>query len=129
MQINISGNTATITSTITPEQIAKVQKLQPELLVIKDKETKRNIFLVSVNKTGNGFVAPDCAVFVPGIGDKLVVEVSLPVGLTEGAAKSFIYDYTAKSKAYIEEIEQRVADNINGIVAAEKEFLDSITIG
>ena len=129
MQINISGNTATITSTITPEQITKVQKLQPELLIITDKETKKGIFLVNAAKSGNGSIDSYGATFVPGINGKLVIEVKLPAGITPEQAKEAMFTYTAKAKAYIEEIEERVADNIDGIVAAEKEFLDSITIG
>ena len=128
MNITISGNTATITSTITPEQIEKVAKLNPDLLVIKDEETKRGIFALAATKTGAGGITNNSAVFVPGINGKLVIEVKLPTGTTEEQAKDAMFTYVAKCKGYIEEIEKRIADNIEDLVAAEKEFLDSITI-
>lgn len=128
MNITISGNTATITSTITPSQIEKVAKLSPDLLVIKDKETKRGIFALTATKTGTGDITNNSAIFVPGVNGKLVIEVKLPTGTTEEQAKDAMFTYVAKSKGFIEEIEKRIADNIDDLIAAEKEFLDGITI-
>lgn len=127
MNITISGNTATITSTITPAQITKVGKLNPDLLIIKDSETKKGIFAVT-SGTGKGSISNTGAVFVPGINGKLVVEVGLPTGTTEEQAKDALFTYVAKYKDYIEEVEKRVADNIDDLVAKEKEFLDGIAI-
>ena len=127
MNITISGNTATITSTITPAQITKVGKLNPDLLIIKDPETKKGIFAVT-SGTGKGSISNTGAVFVPGINGKLVVEVGLPTGTTEEQAKDALFTYVAKYKDYIEEVEKRVADNIDDLVAKEKEFLDGIAI-
>ena len=127
MNITISGNTATITTSITPEQITKVAKLNPDLLIVKDPETKRGIFAVTAG-IGKGSISNTGAVFVPGVNRKLVIEVGLPAGTTEEQAKDALFTYVAKSKAYIEEVEQRIADNIDDLVAAEKAFLDSIAI-
>lgn len=127
MNITISGNTATITTSITPEQITKVAKLNPDLLIVKDPETKKGIFAVTAG-TGKGSISNTGAVFVPGVNGKLVVEVGLPTGTTEEQAKDALFTYVAKSKAYIEEVEQRIADNIDDLIEAEKDFLDSIAI-
>ena len=128
MNITISGNTATITTTINPVQIAKVAKLQPELLIIRDEETKRGIFTLTAATTGTGEISNSGAIFVPGIGGNLVIEVKLPAGTSVELAKEAMFTYAAKAQAYIEEIEQRIADNIDALVAKEKEFLDGITI-
>lgn len=127
MNITISGNTATITSTITPEQITKVAKLNPDLLIIKDPETKKGVFMVT-SGTGKGNISNTGAVFVPGINGKLVIEVGFPTGVTKDQAKDALFDYVAKYKDYIEEIEKRVDDNIDDLVAKEKEFLDGIAV-
>ena len=127
MNITISGNTATITTSITPEQIIKVAKLNPDLLIVKDPETKKGIFAVTAG-AGKGSISNTGAVFVPGVNGKLVVEVGLPTGTTEEQAKDALFTYVAKSKAYIEEVEQRIADNIDDLIEAEKDFLDSIAI-
>lgn len=129
MKINISGNTATITTTITPAQIEKVMKLKPELLLITDEETKKGIFLVSYAKTGTGSITNNSATFVPSIGGNLVIEVKLPAGISPEQAKEAMFSYAAKAKAYIETIEERIEDNFDDIVAAEAEFLGSIEIG
>ena len=127
MNITISGNTATITTNITPEQIDKVAKLDPELLIIRDEETKRGIFTLTKGSTA-GEISNSGAIFVPGVNGNLVIEVKFPAGTTAEKAKNAMFTYAAKAQAYIEEIEQRIADNIDALVAKEQEFLDGITI-
>lgn len=128
MNIKIVGNTAVITTSIKPEQIAKVQKLQPELLTVKD-EKGQPLFRMSTLPSGTGTINANGVEFVPGVDKTLVVTLNLPTGTTAEQAREAIFKVAAKAKAYIETIEDTVEEEIDDIVAAEKAFLDSIEIG
>ena len=87
-----------------------------------------SMYVLTKSQDKEGSISNTGAVFVPGINGKLVVEVGLPTGTTEEQAKDALFTYVAKYKDYIEEVEKRVADNIEDLVAKEKEFLDGIAI-
>lgn len=54
MKMTLLASTIVITSAITAEEIALLQKYDPEGLVIKDEETKETLFVVATAKTTKG---------------------------------------------------------------------------
>lgn len=54
MKMTLVANTVVVTSTITAEEIALLQKYEPDGLIIKDDETKETLFVVATAKTAKG---------------------------------------------------------------------------
>ena len=127
MKITIANNVALVTTSIAKEDYAKVLKWRPELLEIKDAESKNIVFKTALG-SGDGSVSKYGATLVEGVNGKLGLTIPLEVGMTVNEAKARVYDTIGAAFTSIEKIEKNIADNIGAINEAETTFMAGITV-
>lgn len=127
-KIVIAGDAVVVTSSLTLDDIRKVEKYRPDALILKGGEdNKEPIFAVSTAKSG--YINKNGVAFASeSHDDKKLAQITMTLGETDGDVKATVADKIGASVEMLGQIEKTLPEVIADIDAKKKAIIESITV-
>lgn len=126
VQAVIVGSTCVIKSELTPEQIDRVKKLEPDLLVLKD-DNGEPIFAVDIDHEGPGSINSVGACFGNAASSDGKATITILIDPQVEDTEEFVFDHIGHELNMLDYAERSILSNLPAIEDRKNRVMQMIT--